>query len=75
MALPGCEPVTGPFVGYVTQVDGPRDGLGLAALALTLTAAVGWRALADRQPPASGSPADGPLAELPAAEVSLAETA
>ena len=75
MALPGCEPVTGPFVGYVTQVDGPRDGLGLAGLALTLTATIGWRALADRRPPPQESPADDPVAGLLVTEASLAETA
>jgi MFS family permease len=73
MALPGCEPVTGPFVGYVTQVDGPRDGLGLAGLALTLTATIGWRALTDGRPPPPGSPADGPVAGPPVTEVPPAE--
>ncbi|HEY5015684.1 MAG TPA: hypothetical protein VII59_02785, partial [Streptosporangiaceae bacterium] len=64
-----------PFVGYVTQVDGPRDGLGLAGLALTLTATIGWRALADRRPPPHESPADDPVAGLLVTEASLAETA
>jgi MFS family permease len=49
MALPGSEPVTGPSVGWVTQYVGPREGFGLAGLALAVVASVGWRALS-RQP-------------------------
>ena len=45
MALPGCEPVTGPCVGWVTQYVGPREGFGLAGLALAVVASTGWRAL------------------------------
>ena len=45
MALPGTEPVTSPFAGYVTQTAGARDGFGLAGIALALTATIGWRAL------------------------------
>jgi MFS family permease len=45
MALPGSEPVTGPCVGWVTQYVGPREGFGLAGLALAVVASAGWRAL------------------------------
>src|ERR1700761_3229734 len=45
MALPGSEPVTGPSVGWVTQYVGPREGFGLAGLALAVVASVGWRSL------------------------------
>lgn len=45
MALPGTEPVTGPSVGWVTQYVGPREGFGLAGVALAVVASVGWRAL------------------------------
>jgi MFS family permease len=54
MALPGTTPVTSPFVGYITQTAGPRDGFGLAGVALLLTATIGWRAL-------TGRPAARPL--------------
>lgn len=45
MALPGCEPATSPFVGWVAGAGGPREGFGIAGLALVLTAAIGWRGL------------------------------
>ncbi len=45
MALPGCEPATSPFVGWVAGAAGPRAGFGVAGLALILAAAVGWRGL------------------------------
>ncbi|MFI9383265.1 MFS transporter [Kutzneria sp. NPDC052558] len=45
MALPGCILVTGPFMGWVAGVAGPRLGFGVAGLAMLLAAAVGWRAL------------------------------
>jgi MFS family permease len=45
MALPGSEPATGPTAGLVTQYVGPREGFGLAGLALAVVATVGWRAL------------------------------
>ena len=45
MALPGSNPATGPCVGWVTQYIGPREGFGLAGLALAVVASVGWRAL------------------------------
>jgi hypothetical protein len=48
MALPGTEPATSPFAGYIGQTFGARDGFGLSGVALLLTAAIGWRALMDR---------------------------
>ncbi|QUQ65933.1 MFS transporter [Kutzneria sp. CA-103260] len=45
MALPGCTLVTGPFMGWVAGVAGPRLGFGVAGLAMLLAAAAGWRAL------------------------------
>jgi predicted MFS family arabinose efflux permease len=49
MALPGCNPVTAPCVGWVTQDIGPREGFGLAGVALAVIASAGWRGLV--QPP------------------------
>ena len=43
--LPGLNPVTGVAAGAVTQLAGPREGFGLAGLALVAAAALGWRAL------------------------------
>jgi MFS family permease len=48
MALPGCNPVTGPCAGWVTQYVGAREGFGLSGLTLAVVASVGWRALAYR---------------------------
>jgi len=48
MALPGTEPATSPFAGYISQTFGARDGFSLSAVALLLTAVIGWRALNDR---------------------------
>jgi MFS family permease len=45
MALPGCEPATSPFVGWVAGAAGPREGFGVAGLALIAAAIAGWRAL------------------------------
>jgi sugar phosphate permease len=53
MALPGTEPATSPFVGYISQTFGARDGFSLSGVALLLVAAIGWRALNDR--PAAGA--------------------
>lgn len=61
-ALPGSEPVTGPCVGWVTQYVGPREGFGLAGLALAVVASVGWRVLSGR-----------PGGTAPVAEVALSE--
>jgi len=69
MALPGTEPATSPFAGYISQTFGARDGFSLSGLALLLTATIGWRALTDRP-----VPTDEPLADaVPAA--ALADTA
>jgi MFS family permease len=48
MALPGTQPITGPLVGYTAEAVGPREGFGLAGVALLVTALLGWRSLADR---------------------------
>ncbi|MEV8516362.1 MFS transporter [Dactylosporangium sp. NPDC051484] len=45
MALPGCEPATSPFIGWVAGAAGPRAGFGVAGLALLLAAVLGWRGL------------------------------
>jgi MFS family permease len=51
MALPGCEPITAPFVGWVAGSIGAREGFGLAGVALVLALAAGWPALRwDRNP-------------------------
>jgi len=47
MALPGMQPVTSPVVGFTAEAAGARAGFGLAGAALLLTAAAGWRSLAD----------------------------
>jgi hypothetical protein len=53
MALPGCEPITAPFVGWVAGSIGAREGFGLAGVALVLALASGWPALRrDRNPAA-----------------------
>ncbi len=51
MALPGCEPATSPFVGWMAGVGGPRAGFGIAGLTLILAAAIGWRGLTLPQRP------------------------
>jgi MFS family permease len=50
MALPGMYPLTGLLLGAVAQGVGPREGFGLAGVALVLSAALGWRALRDGAP-------------------------
>jgi dipeptide/tripeptide permease len=45
MALPGASLVTAPMVGWVIDTVGPREGFGLAGVALLVTAALGWRSL------------------------------
>jgi MFS family permease len=47
MALPGTEPATSPFAGYISQTFGARDGFSLSGIALLITATIGWRALTD----------------------------
>jgi MFS family permease len=59
MALPGFGPVTSPVVGYVGESLGPREGFGLAGIALLTTASLGWRTLVGRASapvPEDGSP-------------------
>jgi len=48
------QPVTSPCAGLVTQCIGPREGFGLAGMALAVVAAAGWRALT-RDPLPSGA--------------------
>ena len=43
--LPGMTPVTGLVVGAVTQLVGPREGFGLAGIALAAAAVLSWHAL------------------------------
>jgi MFS family permease len=76
MALPGTEPATSPFVGYISQTFGARDGFSLSGVALLLTATIGWRALTDRPAATVGALADIALAEpgAPAEPTALAET-
>jgi MFS family permease len=47
MAQPGTNPATGLVVGAVTELAGPRFGVGLGGAALVATSLLGWRALAD----------------------------
>jgi sugar phosphate permease len=83
MALPGTEPATSPFAGYISQTFGARDGFSLSGVALILTAAIGWRALTDR-PSASGealasgeahAAGEALVAAAPAETAALAEPA
>jgi MFS family permease len=46
MALPGSLPLSGPIVGWIAQTLGARQALGAGGVAVLLTTAVGWRALA-----------------------------
>ena len=87
MALPGTEPATSPFAGYISQTFGARDGFSLSGVALLLTAVIGWRALTDRSVVAGDAiageaasdeaVADAVAAEtsVPTAAAALAETA
>jgi sugar phosphate permease len=72
MALPGTEPATSPFAGYISQTFGARDGFSLSGLALLVTATIGWRALRDRPAASGDEPASG---EELAAATALAEPA
>jgi len=47
MAIPGMNPLTGLLAGVTAVVLGPRAGFALGGVALLLTAALGWSALAD----------------------------
>jgi hypothetical protein len=77
MALPGTEPATSPFAGYISQTFGARDGFSLSGVALLLAATIGWRALTDR-PAASGEALTAAAARAGTAalaEPALADTA
>ena len=45
MALPGCEPITSPFVGFVGETVGAREGFAVSGVALIVLAAASWRTL------------------------------
>ena len=62
MVLPGCEPATSPFVGWMSGAAGPREGFGVAGFALILAAATGWRALTRPRPKQQHHPTITPLA-------------
>jgi MFS family permease len=47
MVLPGMSPITALVVGALTQYVGPREGYGVAGVALVGAALAGWRALDD----------------------------
>jgi MFS family permease len=49
MALPGCEPFTSPFVGWVGEEVGARESFAVAGVALVLIAGASWRTLFQRQ--------------------------
>ena len=72
MALPGASLVTAPMVGWVIDTVGPREGFGLAGVALLVTAVLGWRSLVRpvEAPAATGqgtSPGADPVGKWPAA--------
>ncbi len=56
MALPGMNPLTGLLAGVTAVVLGPRAGFALGGVALALTAALGWGALADGERPVVSRP-------------------
>jgi sugar phosphate permease len=45
MALPGCEPITSPFVGFVGETVGAREGFAVSGVAFIVLAAASWRTL------------------------------
>jgi hypothetical protein len=47
MVLPGLSPISGLAIGAVTEYVGPREGYGLAGVALAGAALLGWRALSE----------------------------
>jgi MFS family permease len=70
MALPGMLPVTSLLVGAVASWGGgalgAREAFGLAGVALVLSAALGWRALADRDDSALAPTSLGRVPAVPA---------
>src|ERR1700722_6988610 len=76
MALPGTEPATSPFAGYISQTFGARDGFSLSGVALLLTATIGWGALRGRPGASGDEPASGEelAAATAPAEPTLADT-
>jgi MFS family permease len=45
MALPGCEPITSPFVGFVGETMGARESFAVSGVAFIVLAAASWRTL------------------------------
>lgn len=45
MALPGCEPMTSPLVGFVGENVGAREGFAVSGVALIVLSAASWRTL------------------------------
>ena len=74
MALPGTEPATSPFAGYISQTFGARDGFSLSGVALLLTAVIGWRALTDRSVVAGDAIAGEAASDEAVADTVAAET-
>lgn len=49
MALPGCEPFTSPFVGWVGEAVGARESFAAAGVALVFITGANWRTLFHRK--------------------------
>jgi MFS family permease len=45
MALPGCQPITSPFIGFVGETVGAREGFAVSGVAFIVLAAANWRTL------------------------------
>jgi MFS family permease len=45
MALPGCEPITSPLVGFVGETVGARESFAVSGVAFIVLAAASWRTL------------------------------
>jgi predicted MFS family arabinose efflux permease len=45
MALPGCEPITSPFVGFVGETIGARESFAVSGIAFIVLSAASWRSL------------------------------
>lgn len=51
MALPGSQPITSPFVGFVSETVGAREGFAASGVVLIVLAVANWRALFGRLKP------------------------
>ncbi|MGC1237613.1 MAG: MFS transporter, partial [Acidimicrobiales bacterium] len=49
MALPGCEPITSPLVGFVGESVGARESFAVSGVAFIVLAAASWRTLFARE--------------------------